>query len=372
MNKFGFIPIAEPDLTNIERAYLNEAFDSNWISSSGKFVDQFELEWAKICQTGYSLSVSNGTVAIQLILAALGIGPGDEVIVPSLTFVASANAVKYVGATPVFADSTLNTWCIDPNSVEKLITPRTRAIMAVHLYGNPCDMKTLSRICEDRGVHLIEDAAEAPFGEIDGRRIGAFGIAASFSFYGNKILTSGEGGAVVTSDLVLYQKMKLLRGQGMDPKIRYFFPEIGYNFRLTNMQCALLCGQIERQHEILVARREVFRIYDEYLLGHPKLQFQQVISGHIRSPWLYTCLVKVGGRYLRDKLMENLSELGIETRPVFIPIHQLPPYISASQSELPVADFLGNSGISLPTSSVIDSRKIEYVAKNFLRLLEED
>lgn len=371
MSNQKMIPVAEPDISTIERSYLIEAFDSKRISSSGKFVDRFESEWAGLCESNYSLSVSNGTVALHLILAALEIGPGDEVIVPSMTFVASANAIKYVGAKPIFVDSLETTWCIDTEKIEDLITPNTRAIMAVHLYGNPCDMRILDEICKRRGILLIEDAAEAPFAEINGRRMGSFGVAASFSFYGNKILTSGEGGAVTTSDYNLYVRMKLLRGQGMDPARRYFFSEVGYNFRLTNMQCALLCGQIERHREMLDARQQIFNIYDDYLLSHPDLNFQQVLSGHTRSPWLYTCTIKDRGNLRRNQIMEKLKSRGIETRPIFIPIHRLPPYLSFAQGELPVADYLGNCGISLPTSSTMTADTVEFIANEFISALEE-
>jgi perosamine synthetase len=363
------ISVAEPDLSVIERNYLIEAFDSKWISSSGNFVDRFETAWAEICETQYALSVSNGTVALHLILAALKIGPGDEVIVPSMTFVASANAVTYVGAKPIFVDSHESTWCINTQLIEELITPNTRAIMAVHLYGNPCDMSSLDEICKRRGIHLIEDAAEAPFAEVNGRRVGSFGAAASFSFYGNKILTSGEGGAVTTSDFELYSRMKMLRGQGMDPNRRYFFPEIGYNFRLTNMQCAILCGQIERQDVMLNKRRQIFEIYDEFLFNVPDLEFQAILPDQIRSPWLYTCVIKNRGDVLRDSIIDKLRVRRIETRPIFVPLHQLPPYKSVHQRELPVADYLGKCGISLPTSSTMNFDEVRFVAKEFVAAL---
>lgn len=370
MTQNHFIPVAEPDLSELEKKYLNESFDSGWISSTGKFVQRFEAEWADICQTTYSLSVANGTVALHLILAALDIGPGDEVIVPSMTFIASANAVKYVGADPIFADVIGDTWCIDPVHAASLITPKTKAIMAVHLYGNPCDMPALEDLCQRNGILLIEDAAEAPFGEIHGRRVGSFGIAASFSFYGNKILASGEGGAVTTSDIELFKKMKSLRGQGMDPQRRYYFTEIGFNFRLTNMQCALLCAQIERAEKMLEAREQVYKVYDHYLKEHEALGFQSVLPGYTRSPWLYSLTLKDARLSARDELMKVLESRGIETRPLFVPIHQLPPYLSGKQEDLPVTDFLGRTGISLPTSSKMTPETAKFVATEFLSALE--
>lgn len=364
------IHVAEPDLSTLEKNYINEAFDSGWISSTGPFVQRFETEWAEICHSTYSLSVANGTVALHLILAALGIGPGDEVIVPSLTFIASANAVTYVGAKPIFADSHRDTWCIDPKSVENLITPNTKAIMAVHLYGNPSDVRALEQLCKKNRIHLIEDAAEAPYGAIDGKRIGSFGIAASFSFYGNKVITSGEGGAVTTSNQELYEKMKLLRGQGMDPNRRYFFTEIGFNFRLTNMQSALLCAQLERADEMLESRYRIYEVYNEYLSQSSRLEFQKSLPGHLTSPWLYSFLIKDSTIEARDRLIQTLYTRGIETRPLFIPIHKLPPYFSQDHQELPTADLLGRTGLSLPTSSKLPIETVKYIALETLKALE--
>jgi perosamine synthetase len=302
-------------------------------------------------------------VALHLILAALDVGPGDEVIVPSLTFVASANAVRYVGAKPVFADSNLDTWCLDPGNVENLITKNTKAVIAVHLYGNPADMEKLNDICERHGIHLIEDAAEAPFAEIDGRRIGSLGIAASFSFYGNKILTSGEGGAVTTSDFDLYSKMKLLRGQGMDPNRRYYFTTVGFNFRLTNLQCAILCAQIERSNEMLQNRRTLFKAYDSALRINKRLSFQAVLPGHSTSPWLYSFLVQGLTAPERDNLIDALMIQNVETRPLFIPIHTLPPYLDSTRSGLQCAERIGASGISLPTSSKLTIEAVERIVE---------
>jgi perosamine synthetase len=359
------IRVAEPDLSQLERDYLLKAFDSGWISSTGEFVDRFEAEWAHQCGSKYALSVANGTVALHLILAALDIGPGDEVIVPSLTFVASANAIRYVGAKPVFADSNLDTWCIDPASMESLITKNTKAVIAVHLYGNPADMDGLGDICQRYGIHLIEDAAEAPFAEINGQRIGSFGIAASFSFYGNKILTSGEGGAVTTSDFDLYRKMKLLRGQGMDPNRRYYFIAVGFNFRLTNLQCALLCAQLARSDHMIQIRRAIFKSYDSSLGNDKRLSFQAVLPGHSTSPWLYSFLVEGFTTHERDNLIDMLMVKGVETRPLFIPVHTLPPYMNSTRSGLQHAESIGGSGISLPTSSKLTIEVVEKIAEEF-------
>ena len=366
-----FIPVAEPDLSIFERNNLLEAFDSGWISSTGKFVDQFEEQWSISSGSKHSLAVANGTVALHLILAALGVGPGDEVIVPSLTFIATANAVKYVGAEVVFADSNQSTWNIDLVGLVDLITPKTKAIIAVHLYGNPSDMENLEIICNENNLFLIEDAAEAPFATIGNKPIGSFGIAASFSFYGNKILTSGEGGVVTTSDTQLYKKMKLLRGQGMDPNQRYYFTDIGYNFRLTNMQCAILCAQLERKEELLSKRKRIYDVYDEILSGHPNLKFQEILPNHIRSPWLYSLVIDGFPLNIRDSIARDLLLLKIETRPLFIPLHLLPPYESEKHQPLPISVKLGAQGLSLPTSSKMLPESAEEIANYLLEVLKK-
>lgn len=360
------LPVSEPDITLLEKQYINEALDSGWISSSGKFVDKFQQEWAQACGTTHSLAVANGTVALHLILASLGVGEGDEVIVPSLTFIASANSIKYVGAIPRFCDVDRKTWCLDVEEVRKLVNKRTKAVMAVHLYGNLSDILELKELCKSSGIYLIEDAAEAPFGTVDSKPAGSIGEVAAFSFYGNKIISSGEGGSVVTSNLALYDKMKLLRDQGMDPKRRYFFKEIGFNYRLTNLQCALLCAQLERSKVMLDRRRAIFKIYDDYLGGSNFVEKQFVRENVISSPWLYTVLIKGAIFEKRDLIAQKLLEYGIETRPIFIPIHTLPPYFDAQSEELPNTVEIASRGISIPTSSVMTDTEAHFVAEKFL------
>ena len=248
------IPVSMPDLTGNEQAYAADAVASTWISSSGKYLDRFEQEFAEACGCRFALGTSNGTTALHLALAALGVGPGDEVIVPSMTYIATANAVTYCGAEPVFVDIEPTTWCLDPAKIEDAITPRTKGIIPVHLLGHPADMDPILEVARVHGLWVVEDAAEATFATYRGRVAGSMGHAATFSFFGNKILTSGEGGAVTFQDPQLERRMSMLRGQGMDPNRRYHFPIVGYNYRMTNVAAAILCGQMER-HEALIARR---------------------------------------------------------------------------------------------------------------------
>ena len=258
-----FIPVSKPSLTAIERSNLLDAFDSSWISSTGRYLSEFEDRFSVACGSKYAVAVANGTVALHLALTALGVGPGDEVIVPSLTYIATANAVRYAGATPVFADVSTYDWCMDLTSAERLFGAKTKAIISVDLYGQPGDMVSLRELSSQAGLLWIEDAAEAPFSSRDGITTGSLADVTTFSFYGNKIISSGEGGAVTTNDPEIAARMRQMRGQGMDPNRRYWFPITGFNYRLTNLAAAVLCGQLTRLDGIFRARRRIYSIYDE-------------------------------------------------------------------------------------------------------------
>jgi perosamine synthetase len=356
-----------PDLGPEEADNVADAVRSTWISSAGRYLDTFEREFGRVCQTEHVVPVSNGTVALHLVLEALGVGAGDEVIVPSMTYIATANAVSYCGATPVFVDISAETWGIDPDAVAAAITPRTVAVIAVHLYGHPADMDPLRALADQHGLALVEDAAEAPFAEYKGRRAGSLGDVATFSFYGNKVVTSGEGGAVTTNDAALAARMRLLRGQGMDPERRYWFPVIGYNYRLTNVAAALLCGQLSRVDEMLARRRALYATYDEHFRDVPGLTLQPIAEWAVITPWLYGLLLD--DAETRDRVAGRLTAQGIDTRPFFVPIHTLPPYQGRCASELPVTARLGDCGLSLPTSSAFAPDVAARVASTVLRAL---
>ncbi len=360
------IPFAAPDLSELEERFLLEAFRSSWISSSGSFVERFESEFAALCGTRTAVAVANGTVALHLALLALGLEPGDEVLVPALTYVATANAVRYVGAEPVFVDVDPQTWCLDPARLEEAITPRTRGILAVHLYGHPADMEAINRVAAAHNLWVIEDAAQAHTARYKGRAVGGLARAATFSFYGNKIFTSGEGGAITLSDPQLEARMRLLRGQGMDPRRRYFFPVIGYNFRLTNLACALLCAQLRRRGEILERRRRIFATYRCLLEDLAGIEGPPRAPWAEPAPWVYSITVdaSVYGRS-RDELADWLAERGIETRPFFVPLHRLPPYREPSRRRgdyLPVSERLGRTGLSLPVHAGLSEAELEHIA----------
>jgi perosamine synthetase len=361
------IQVAAPDLGGNEEKYVVDAIRSSWISSSGPYVQRLEREFAELCGTGSAISVCNGTVALHLALLALDVRPGDEVLVPSLTYVATANAVRYVGAEPVFVDVDPKTWCLDPLLLEAAMTRRTRGIIAVHLYGHPADMDAINHVAAVHGLWVVEDAAEAHLARYKGRPVGSMAPLATFSFYGNKILTSGEGGAITLTDRQLETRIRTLRGQGMDPNRRYYFPVTGYNFRMTNVACAILCAQIERHRAIFERRRQIFEFYRTQLQNIPGIGFQPVASWAEPAPWLF-CVTVDKEEYgsSRDELAASLAEKGIETRPLFIALHGLPPFRRESQARgenLPVTDHLSATGLSLPTHSALSADDVDMITE---------
>jgi perosamine synthetase len=346
-----------PDLSGNEESYVVAAMRSSWISSTGEFIDRFESEFAEVCGAKYALSVCNGTVALHLAMLALDVRPGDEVIVPGLTYIAAANAVRYVGAEPVFVDVDPETWCLNPSLIEESITTRTRGIVAVHLYGHPADMDRINHIAAIHGLWVVEDAAEAHFARYKDRPVGGLARIGTFSFYGNKIITCGEGGAVVVSDPQLYTRMKTLRGQGVDPDRRYYHPVTGYNFRLTNVACAILCAQLERAASLIAARRRVFESYSQRLEG--KVQLQPRASWAQPAPWLFSMLA--GNR---DAVADRLRGAGVETRPFFVSMETLPPFRESSlkrRAHLMETGRLSRSGLNLPTYPQLTEEEIGMI-----------
>lgn len=361
------LPVSDLDLGGNERKYLLEAFDSGWISGSGPFVDRFESAFAEYGGTSHAVTCANGTVALHLALLALGVGPGDEVIVPALTYIATANAVSYCGAKPVFADSESDTWNISADTITPVINPRTKGIIVVHLYGNPVDMDPVMKLAREKGLFVIEDAAQAHGAEYKGRKVGSIGDIATFSLYGNKMITTGEGGLVVSNDSQLIDKVRLLRGQGMDPDKRYWFPEIGYNYRLTNLQCAIGLGQLERIEEFIDKRVKLAAMYRNALdsLKGVKLQFE---NNNCQSIW-WMFSICLENQTTRDEVSQKLERKNIETRPVFFPMHILPPYADAD-CRCPNADALGDAGLSLPTGAHVKQQDVEKIAEVVRRAVE--
>nr|WP_295106827.1 DegT/DnrJ/EryC1/StrS family aminotransferase [uncultured Caulobacter sp.] len=361
-NTLPRISVAAPRLDGKEREYVLECMDTTWISSVGRFISEFEKGFAEYCGVRNAIACNNGTTALHLALVALDIGPGDEVIVPSLTYIASANAVTYCGATPVLIDNDPRTFNLDPAKLEALITPRTKAIMPVHLYGQVCDMDPILEVARKHDLFVVEDAAEAVGATYKGKISGALGTCATFSFFGNKIITTGEGGMITTDDDALAAKMRLLRGQGMDPNRRYWFPIVGYNYRMTNIQAAIGLAQLERVDAHLDGREKVIGWYEEKLsrLGDRVIKpFVADTGRHVF--WMYTVRLGEGLATSRDQVIKDLDALGIESRPVFHPMHVMPPYAHLATDDLKQAEACGADGLNLPTHAGLTEADIDRV-----------
>jgi perosamine synthetase len=350
-------PVYQPLLSGNEKKYVNECLDSTWISSKGKFIAEFEDGFRSYIGARHAATVANGTVAIHLALLALGIGPEAEVIVPTLTYVASVNAIAYTGATPVFCDSLKSTWQMDPDDVRRKITPRTRAILAVHLYGQPCEMEELVKMAREHNLFLVEDCAEAFGTYYKGRHVGTFGDIGTFSFFGNKTITTGEGGMVVTGDDTLHDRMTHFKGQGLAKYREYWHDVIGYNYRMTNICAAIGLAQLEQADSIIVQKRQIAEWYKHELKGSP-LTFQEEMGDVQHSYWMVSILVPDAAD--RDPLRNALRQEGIETRPVFFPVHSMPMYSSAFQRH-PVAENIGWRGINLPSYPALDEASVKEI-----------
>ena len=365
------IPVAEPCFGEEELSNVIEAVKSGWISSKGKFIEEFEQKLAKYCGRKYGVATSNGTVALHLALKALGIGKGDEVIVPDLTFVAVANSVTYCNAKPVFVDSHPEYWCIDPEKIEEKITPRTKAIIPVHLYGHPCDMAPISDIANDHDLYVVEDAAEAHGAEYKGKKVGSFGVVSCFSFYGNKIITTGEGGMCLTNNEELAEKMRILRDHGMNPNKKYWYDVVGFNYRMTNLQAAVGVAQLERLDEFIEKKREIAKWYSEELND---LEEKELITLHPEMPWakcvywMYCILVEDKFSMCRDELMKKLEEKEIDTRPFFYPMHVMPPY--KNNEKFPVAEEISRKGINLPSGVNLTKKNLKEVVSTIKEITE--
>ena len=367
------IPIAEPCLGEEELNNVIEAVKSGWVSSKGKFIEELEEKFAKYCGIKYGVATSNGTTALHLALKALGIRKGEGVIVPDLTFVAVANAVTYCSAKPIFVDSHRDYWCIDPEKIEDKITKNTKAIIPVHLYGHPCDIGWIKDIADDYDLYVIEDAAEAHGAKYKGKKVGSFGDISCLSFYGNKIMTTGEGGMCLTNDKELVEKMKILRDHGMNPNKRYWHDVIGFNYRMTNLQAAVGVAQLKKLDEFVEKKRQIARWYSEEL---KELEERKLIKLHPEMSWakcvywMYSLLIEDKFGVSRDNLIKKLKENEIDTRPFFYPVHVMPVY--KDNEVFPVAEELSKKGINLPSGvnlredsikkiiSVISGRLYQY------------
>jgi len=355
------ISVAVPKLSGKEREYVMDCIDSTWISSNGKYITAFEESFAQFCGVKHAIATNNGTTALHLALVALGLQPGDEVLIPTVTYIATANAVRYCGATPVLVDVSPGTMNIDPANLARHITSKTKGIIPVHLYGHPAEMATIMECAKTHDLFVLEDAAEAHGAEFMGKKVGTFGHCSTFSFFGNKIITTGEGGMVTTDDSELAAKLRLYRGQGMDPKRRYWFPVIGYNYRMTNIQAAIGLAQMENIDQALAERKLIAEWYNEALAPLTDQLILPAQASWAKSVyWMYNIFLRDGGESKRDAVMQALDEKGIETRPVFYPMHVLPPY--KQTGAFPVADLWAQRGINLPTHQMLSKEDVVRIA----------
>jgi len=360
-------PVAETFLVGNERAYLNQCIDSNWISSKGPFVDKFERAFAREAGCKHAVACANGTVALHLALAAFGIGRGDEVILPTFTMVATANAVHYTGATVKLVDSEPLSLNIDPALVENAITKNTKVIIVVHTYGHPAQMHRLLEIANARGLYLIEDAAEAHGAEFMGKRVGSFGLAGTFSFYANKIITTGEGGMVTTNDAEFERVVRRLRDHAFHPERHFWHEHVGFNYRMTNLQAAVGLAQTERIGDIIAARRRLQGWYHDRLRGCRGLRLPQEAAGMRSVYWMYGIRVDSSFGCTRHALREELAARGIETRSFFVPMHIQPVYIDQFRGQqFPVAENLCRSGLYLPTSEALTESDIDWICEQII------
>jgi len=373
MKKMGkYIPVAVPCFLGNEKKYVNDCLDSTWISSNGKFIQEFEDSFAKYMSSKQAIACCNGTVALHLPLLALGVKPGDEVLLPSFTYIATANAIKYCGATPVFVDCLPDTWNMDPGDMKKKITSRTKGVIPVHLYGNPCDMEAIMEGAQENNLFVIEDAAECHGAEYKGKKAGSIGDVGTFSFFGNKIITTGEGGMVITNNDQLASDMRLLKGQGMSSEKRYWFDVTGYNYRMTNIEAAIGLAQLENIETLIKERMKVADWYMTDLQAEFKdglLKYQKVTPGAKNVWWMFSVLLEEKAGMDRDEFMKKLLEDGIETRPLFYPMHIMPPFYDEN-ANCPVAEDISRRGLNLPTHALLTREDVSFICgriKEYIR-----
>lgn len=361
----SIIPVCEPTLTGNEMKYVQQAVETNWISSAGSFIREFEARFADACGTKYGIACANGTVAMHLTMATLGLEPGDEVIIPAFTMIATANAVTYCGATPVLVDQEPDYWQMDVQQVADKITPRTKAIIPVHIYGHPVDMDPLMELAEKHGLMVIEDAAEAHGAEYKGRRAGGLGHAAGFSFYGNKIITTGEGGMVTTNDRELARLAWNLRDHAFSTERHFWHKYIGFNYRMTNLQAAVGLAQVEQFDDLTEMRRRNAQAYTQRLRDIPGITTPPEAEWAKNVFWMYGITIDEAAFGMsRDALRRVLADHGVETRTFFIPMHMQPIYWNAYKGErYPVAERLCRDGLYLPSASSLSLSEIEYVTE---------
>ncbi|MDI6826374.1 MAG: DegT/DnrJ/EryC1/StrS family aminotransferase [Candidatus Aenigmarchaeota archaeon] len=363
------IPIASPKLGKKELNYVMDCIKSSWISSRSNYVTEFEEKFSEYCGVRYGITTSSGTTALHLAMASLGIKKGDEVIIPTLTMIATANAVTYTGAKPILVDSEPDYWNIDTDKIQERITDRTKAIVVVHIYGHPVDIDPILDIAEDKELFIVEDAAEAYGAEYKKRRVGGIGDIGCFSFYANKIITTGEGGMLVTDDEKIAERAKILRDHAFSENNRFWHQSLGFSYRMSALQAAVGLAQLEKIDELVEIRRRNAVLYNKLLKSVQGLTLPTEAKWAKDVYWMYSVLVEKDFGSSRDSLMNRLEKAGIETRSFFIPIHKQPIYAKYyKKQKFPVADELSKKGINLPSGSTLKKEEIKYVCESISSL----
>ena len=367
------VPVNTPLVDEGDILAVSQALRDGWISGEGPVVAKFEQDFASFCDRKHGVSVTNGTAAIELVIHSLRFGAGDEIIVPSFAIISCVSQILRCGATPVFVDADPLTWNMDVNAVEELITPQTRAIMAVHTYGLPVDMDILVGLAKRHNLVIIEDAAESHGLLYKGKRCGSFGLVSTFSFYANKHLTTGEGGMVVTDDDSLAQKLRYYRNLTFRPEKRFVHDELGWNLRMSSMQCALGASQLTRIEQILESRRVLGAQYQEAFGDIKDIQLPLVKTGFSRNDyWVFGIVLQGRHSETRPAIQAALAEVGVGTRPFFWPLH-LQPVLQKfgfdKQSPLPVSEHLGSNGFYIPNGLGMSSEDVRYVIEQVHKIL---
>jgi perosamine synthetase len=358
------IPACEPYLAGREAEYVRDCLSSNWISSAGKYLPQFEAGFARYCGCEHGIATTSGTTALHLAIAARGLRPGDEIIMPTFTIAATVFAALYAGATPVLVDVEPDTWTMRVDQVAAKVGPRTRAILPVHMYGHPCDMDPLRELAKRHDLWVLEDAAEAHGAEYKGRKCGSLGDAACFSFYANKIITTGEGGMVVTNDAALAERCRSLKNLGFNRDRRFLHDAVGFNYRMTNVQAAIGLAQLENVDQYVALRRRHGASYTALLRDVEGLRLPVERPWARNAYWMYGIVVEDGFGCSRDDLRTGLAERGVETRTFFIPMHEQPVFHQQDlfcNEHYPVASDLGRRGLYLPSSTGLTDADLAYV-----------
>ena len=371
-----FVPVCEPMLAGNELKYVTDAVSTGWISSAGKYVTEFEKQFAAYSDCKYGVAVCNGTVALHLALVALGIGEGDEVIVPTFTMIASAFAVCYTGAKPVFVDADPNTWNIDVTKIEEKITPRTKAIMPVHIFGQMCDLDTIQALADKYNLFIVEDAAEAHGATWRGRKAGSCSHVGCFSFFANKNITTGEGGMVVTNDEAIYEQLKYYKNVcfPMNGVRNYLHNDIGFNYRMSNLVAAIGLAQTEKADDYKAMRMHNNELYRKYLADVPGVRFQTVLPQAECVSWMNTIVLDPAlYGHTKDELIAYLRENNVDSRLLFNGMHRQESLLRFGcdcSGDYPVCDMLTENGFYLPSASSLTEDVIRLICtliKNFVK-----